>query len=209
MRREARLTGFGVVLILAACNRPDTGSKPMEYDQAESTAKPAKRANEAPADEGRAVATLEGRSGSSLTGTATFTEADGGDVSLTLRVQNAPAGAHAVHLHENGDCSARDASSAGKHWNPTGEIHGRRGEYSFHEGDIGNLTVGANRSGSLSVTVTDWSLEETGDESVLGRALVVHSGADDFRTQPDGAAGQRIGCGVIERSYPVIRPEGS
>lgn len=198
--REASLVGFGVVLLLAACNRPDTGSEAMEEDEVASSAKPVGRGDEARGENGHTIATLEGRSGSTLSGEAMFMEADGGDVSLTLRVQNAPAGEHAVHIHENGDCSAPDASSAGGHWNPMSASHGKRGEDSFHVGDIGNLEVGADGIGSLSMTFADWSLEETGDESVLGKALVIHSGADDFRTQPDGAAGERIGCGVIERS---------
>lgn len=200
MWRETRVVGFGVVLVLAACNRPDAGSEPMEEEEVASSAKPVDRGDEARRESGHTIATLEGRSGSNLSGEAMFMEADGGDVSFTLRVQNAPAGEHAVHIHENGDCSAPDASSAGGHWNPTSESHGKRGEDSFHAGDIANLEVGADGIGSLSMTVAGWSLDETGSESVLGKALVVHFGADDFRSQPDGAAGERIGCGVIERS---------
>ncbi len=199
--REARLAGFGVLLVLAACNRPDAGSDPTEEeDEAASTAKPVSRGEETGRDSTHAIATLDGKSGSTLTGEATFMEADGGDVSFTLRVRNAPAGEHAVHIHENGDCSAPDASSAGGHWNPRSERHGKRGEDAFHAGDIANLEVGADGIGSLSMTVADWSLEESGGATVLGKALVVHSGADDFRSQPDGAAGKRIGCGVIERN---------
>ena len=196
--RQAWLAGFGV-LVLAACNRADVGSDPMEEGEAASTARPVDRGDETRRESGHTIATLEGKSGSTLTGDAMFMEADGGDVSFTLRVQNTPAGKHAIHIHEKGDCSAPDASSAGGHWNPTSEGHGKRGGESFHAGDIRNLEVGADGIGSLSMTVADWSLEKTGGESVLGKALVVHSGADDFRTQPDGAAGERIGCGVIER----------
>jgi len=199
--REARLMALGVILVWAACNRPDAGSEPMEEneDEVASTAKPVHRGDEARGESSHTIATLEGKSGSALSGEAMFMEVDGGDVSFTLRVQNALAGEHAVHIHENGDCSAPDASSAGGHWNPMSDNHGKRGEDSFHAGDIGNLEVGADGVGSLSMTVSDWSLEESGAESVLGKALVVHSGADDFRTQPDGAAGERIGCGVIGR----------
>jgi Cu-Zn family superoxide dismutase len=198
--RQARLLMLSAVLLSAACNSPEPGSEPMEGSEVASTAKPVDHEDETRRERSHLIATLEGKSGSALSGEVMFMEADGDDVSFTLRVQNAPAGVHAVHIHENGDCSAPDASSAGGHWNPTSENHGRRGEGSFHAGDIENLEVGVDGTGSLSMTVADWSLEETGGESVIGKALVVHAGADDFRTQPDGAAGDRIGCGVIERS---------
>ena len=66
---------------------------------------------------------------------------------------------HAVHLHENGDCSAEDGSSAGGHWNPTMKPHGKRGDgTSFHKGDIGNMTVGNDGKGTMSMTVDGWSI---------------------------------------------------
>jgi len=146
----------------------------------------------------QATAVLESRSGSTLTGTGRFVD-DGGSVTLTLNVANAPPGEHAVHLHETGDCSAPDASSAGAHWNPTKSDHGEWGHASHHLGDIGNLHVGADGTGALILTTDRWSIG-TGDiGDLLGRAVIVHEKADDFVTQPTGAAGGRIGCGVVRR----------
>ena len=133
MWRQARPVGFGVVLALAACSRPDTRSEPMAENEVAGMAKPLERPDEAPGDDGSAVAILEGKSGCILSGEAAFTKADGG-VSVELRVQNAPAGEHGVHIHEDGDCSAPDASSAGGHWNPASENHGKRGKIRFTRG---------------------------------------------------------------------------
>lgn len=145
-----------------------------------------------------ATAVLEGRSGSSMTGTARFV-ADGGSVTLTLNVQGAPPGEHAVHLHDTGDCSAPDATSAGGHWNPTKSDHGEWGHPPHHLGDIGNLHVGADGTGALLLTTDRWTIG-TGDVGdLLGHAVIVHEKVDDFKTQPTGAAGARIACGVVRR----------
>jgi Cu-Zn family superoxide dismutase len=191
---RAELTLVALLLApLAAC----AGST---ADRSAPTPPPAAPAATAPpaADVPAATATLEGRSGSTLTGSARFTS-DGATVTLTLQVEGAPPGSHAVHLHETGDCSAPDASSAGAHWNPTREDHGQWGHAPHHLGDIGNLSVGTDGTGTLVLTTDRWSVGtgDTGD--LLGRAVIVHEKPDDFATQPTGAAGGRIGCGVVRR----------
>lgn len=145
----------------------------------------------------QAVAGLESKSGSTVTGIATF-EQEGDEVTVTIDIEGADPGVHAVHIHENGDCSADDASSAGGHWNPTGEDHGRWGEAPFHLGDLGNIQVGEDGAGSFMLTTDLWSLGTGADDDVAGLAVVVHEGADDFESQPSGAAGARVACGVIE-----------
>jgi Cu-Zn family superoxide dismutase len=142
-----------------------------------------------------AGATIEARSGSSLTGKATFTQ-NGDAVHVIVDVTNAPAGVHAVHLHEKGDCSAPDAASAGGHFNPTGVPHGSPDAPSHHAGDFGNMTVGEDGHGHLELDSTMLTVT-AGDRSVVGRAIVVHAKADDMQTQPSGNAGGRIGCGVV------------
>lgn len=144
----------------------------------------------------KAVAVIESRSGSRLTGRAEFTAHDG-QVTLDLRIEGAPPGTHAVHLHEKGDCSAADASSAGEHWNPTGEGHGRWMKRPFHRGDIGNVTVGEDGKGTLTLTTDIWTIGGAAETDVAGKAIVVHAKEDDFATQPSGGAGGRIGCGVV------------
>jgi Cu-Zn family superoxide dismutase len=146
----------------------------------------------------RAVATLEPKNGTQLEGEAFFVKQGDREVDFGVFVDNLSPGAYAVHIHENGDCSAPDASSAGGHWNPTNHGHGKWGANPFHLGDIGNIDVGADGDGTLSMSTDLWSLDEDSDHSVLGKSIVVHAGFDDFATQPDGAAGERIACGVIE-----------
>ena len=118
---------------------------------------------------------------------------------ITVRVslQNTPPGGHAVHVHETGDCRAADASSAGGHWNPTGVEHGPWGTPPFHLGDIGNVTVGEDGTGSLNLTTDLWTMGTGADNDLVGKAVIVHASPDDFATQPTGAAGGRIACGVI------------
>ena len=142
-----------------------------------------------------ATAAIEGRSGSPLTGTATFVQ-NGDTVHVTVDVANAPEGVHAVHLHEKGDCSAPDATSAGGHFNPSHAEHGSPDASMHHAGDFGNMTVGEEGRGHLELDSTMLTVL-AGDRSVIGRAIVVHAKEDDMRTQPTGNAGGRIGCGVV------------
>jgi Cu-Zn family superoxide dismutase len=184
---------FGTLVFLAACTpreHPQTGT---EGTEAGATAAKA----EAPAEK-QATATLEAKSGSNLIGEASFVEEANGKIDFEVHVEHVKPGIHAVHIHENGDCSAEDASSAGGHWNPTGEEHGKWGVHPFHLGDIGNIDVGPDGTGSLSLETDLWNLNDHDEHSVLGHSVVVHAGADDFETQPSGNAGSRIGCGVIE-----------
>ncbi len=143
-----------------------------------------------------AKAAIDGKSGSALEGHATFTEVQGG-VLVDILVENAPPGWHAVHVHETGDCSADDASSAGAHFNPTGANHGSpHAVGAHHAGDLGNMIVGEDGKGHHVILMPDLTVS-AGANSVVGRALIVHAGVDDLATQPTGNAGGRIGCGVI------------
>lgn len=173
--------GSAAVLALAVCVAGAAGQK-----------KPgAKKA--APAE---ARAAIEARSGSSLSGTATFTEKDGG-VELVVEVTGAPPGPHAVHLHEKGDCSAPDATSAGGHFNPDNSPHGAPDAEHHHAGDFGNLTVGEDGKGRLAISTSRLTVKP-GPTSVVGHAIIVHANADDMTTQPTGNAGGRIGCGAVK-----------
>ena len=144
----------------------------------------------------QAIATIGPTSDNSVTGMAVFIQ-NGDQITLTIEIQNASPGIHAVHIHENGDCSAPDGTSAGGHWNPTGVAHGKWGEGEFHLGDIGNITVGEDGTGSIELTTDLWEIGTGSDVDVVGKGIIVHAGADDFTSQPSGAAGARIGCGVI------------
>jgi Cu-Zn family superoxide dismutase len=138
---------------------------------------------------------LEPRSGSSVTG---FVEVKpmGDGVHVTVRVANATPGKHGLHFHENGDCSAPDATSAGGHWNPDGVSHGAPDADPHHAGDLGNIEVGEDGTGTASVHLAGFTIAP-GDHSVMGKAMIVHETEDDLTSQPSGNAGSRIACGVI------------
>ncbi len=148
------------------------------------------------AEEKTASANLESRSGSTVTGTATFTEEDG-KVTVKLDVSGATPGKHGAHIHENGDCSAPDATSAGGHWNPSGVNHGAPEASPHHAGDLGNLTVGEDGKGTLTLSSAEWQLDTGAANDVLGKAVVIHADEDDLTTQPAGNSGGRVACGVI------------
>jgi Cu-Zn family superoxide dismutase len=140
---------------------------------------------------------IEARSDSSLTGTATFSEeADG--VKVVLKVGNAPPGLKGAHIHEKGDCSAKDGSSAGDHFNPEGHQHARPPDEPRHLGDLGNIGITPEGVGLLEIVVKGANLKPGDPKSFLDRAVIIHVKKDDGG-QPTGNAGARIGCGVIKR----------
>ena len=101
------------------------------------------------------------------------------------------------HIHERGDCSAVDASSAGNHFNPGGAAHGRAGTGKHHLGDMDNLRADAQGRANVDIHLKGVTLGGGAATDIAGRALVVHANADDYRSQPAGNAGVRIACGVI------------
>jgi superoxide dismutase, Cu-Zn family len=146
-----------------------------------------------------AAAALEPRSGSTVAGTADFADAGNGAVKVTVRVAGAAPGTHGVHLHDKGDCSAADGMSSGPHFNPGYVNHGSPGELVHHAGDLGNIEVGADGTGTLSITSRDLTIDD-GPNSVVGHAVIVHEKADDLTSQPAGNAGARQACGVVKKA---------
>ncbi|MCG9128696.1 superoxide dismutase family protein [Candidatus Poribacteria bacterium] len=145
----------------------------------------------------QAIATINSASDSNLNGIATFTQV-GQTVMFRVEIQNGSPGQHAVHIHENGDCSSPDGKSAGGHWNPTNVAHGKWGEGEFHLGDIGNIDVGEDGTGSIELSTELWEIGTGSIRDIVGKGMIVHAGTDDYTSQPSGNAGIRIGCGVIE-----------
>ena len=146
----------------------------------------------------KAEAALESRSGSSVTGKVTFTQ-HGNKVAMKVVVNGLTPGNHAIHLHDKGDCSAPDATSAGGHWNPSAEDHGKWAHAPFHHGDIGNLVADAKGKAELNMESELWTLGDGKPSDVIGHAVIVHAKEDDFTTQPTGNAGGRVACGVVQR----------
>jgi Cu-Zn family superoxide dismutase len=139
---------------------------------------------------------LEPRSGITASGTLTLHAVSAG-VEIKGDVRGlAPGSTHGFHVHEKGDCSAPDASSAGPHFNPTGAPHGKAGAGPHHLGDIPNITADQQGVARVDVVVQGATLD-TGEASIRGRALVVHHDPDDYASQPSGNSGARDACGVI------------
>ncbi|WP_166921948.1 superoxide dismutase family protein [Flavobacterium poyangense] len=143
--------------------------------------------------------TLEPKSSSTVSGTATFTEKKG-KVTFVAKMAGLKPGVHAIHIHEKSDCTAADGSSAGGHWNPTFKKHGKWGVGEYHKGDIGNFTADDKGNGTITLTTDEWCIGcEDETKNILGKGLIVHQGADDFVSQPAGNAGARVACsGIIK-----------
>lgn len=143
---------------------------------------------------------MESKSNSTAKGEAYFSEVNG-IVTLEAKFSGLKPGTHAIHLHEKADCSAADGSSAGGHWNPTHEKHGKWGDAEgYHKGDIGNLEVNDEGNTNITMQTDEWCIG-CGDEKkdILGKSIIIHEAADDFVSQPTGNAGGRVACGgVIE-----------
>lgn len=144
-----------------------------------------------------AHAMLEARSGSTVAGTLQVaTMGDGVHVSGQLSGL-APNSDHGFHIHEKGDCSAADASSAGDHFNPTGQPHGKVGSTPHHLGDQMNIHADAKGDAAVDAHFAGVTLGSGAANDVMNRALVVHADPDDYTSQPSGNSGKRVACGVI------------
>ena len=146
----------------------------------------------------QATVVLEAKSNSSVTGNVTFTQ-EGNTVTMVAVMSGLSQGKHAIHLHEKADCSSIDGKSSGGHWNPTAQPHGEWGAAEgFHQGDIGNFIADADGNGSITFSTDKWCIG-CGDETkdIIGKAVIVHEGTDDFTSQPSGAAGTRVSCGGV------------
>jgi Cu-Zn family superoxide dismutase len=191
MKKQTTVAVFvclGVVLLSAALCVAGTG--PAE-EQAGAAA-PASNA---------AIALISPASASTCHGTVKFVQ-DGANVKVIADLEDVPPGVHGFHIHEFGDCSAPDGTSAGSHYDAAGTMHhGKPEDMTKHSGDLGNLTADANGKAHYEITVSGISISG-GSAPILGRGVIVHAKPDDFG-QPVGNAGGRIGCGVIGVMKPA------
>ena len=145
----------------------------------------------------KAVANLESTRGNFVLGTVTFVQT-GDKVLVTADIRGLPAnGVAAMHVHENGDCTAPDGMSAGGHFNPFKKPHGQGAER--HVGDMPNLQADATGRALYKAELDQMSVSD-GPGGILGKAVIVHRDADDYKSQPAGNAGPRVACGVIQRA---------
>jgi Cu-Zn family superoxide dismutase len=190
-------TLLAFTLVAAACgsNPKKTTTPPTSEPASTASASAATPPPPPAAKPPEAMAKIESRSGSQMTGTADFLEKDGA-VTVTIKLAGATPGQHGAHVHETGDCSDPKAMTAGGHFNPDNAQHGAPDAPPHHNGDLGNITVGADGTGTLTITTKDLTVA-AGPKSVVGKAIVVHAGADDLKGQPAGNSGARAACGVI------------
>ncbi len=144
-----------------------------------------------------AIAVLHPTQGSQASGTVRFTQEGEDSVRVVADLTGlAPNSTHGFHIHEFGDCSSPDASSAGGHFNPGNMPHGGPDSPQHHAGDLGNVT--ANEQGNVHVEMTLHHVTVGSHPNpILGRSVILHAKADDLKSQPSGDAGGRIACGVI------------
>jgi len=182
LRESALLVAL---LSLAACQQPAPPLPPAE----------------APGPEvAEAVAVLHPTEGNQVTGVVHFSRTAEG-IRIEATVSGLSPGRHGFHIHEWGDCSAPDATSAGGHFNPDGQPHGAPDSATRHVGDLGNLE--ANEEGMATYSRVDTVVAFSGPRSIIGRAVIVHAAEDDLTSQPTGNAGGRLACGVIGIAAPA------
>ena len=143
-----------------------------------------------------AIAQVNPTQGNEVTGQVKFTRHEN-DTLVEVSLTHLSPVPHGFHVHEKGDCSAPDGLSAGGHFNPDGLPHGGL-DGPHHIGDLGNVVAGNDGTVNLNVHVK--GLRLSGDQGIIGRAVIVHASADDLKTQPTGGSGKRVACGMIVHS---------
>jgi superoxide dismutase, Cu-Zn family len=196
MNAKYLLPLYAAMALLAGCGQRDTTAK--QADNADAPGTPATPAPaDAPPPAAGASAQLTPTSGHTASGTLALA-AEGDSVRLTGTLQGLPPNAEfGFHIHEKGDCSAPDASSAGGHFNPTNAQHGNPQGAAHHAGDMLNAKSDAQGAAQVDVVASGVSLTSGQPNDVHGKAVVLHEKADDYASQPAGNSGARIACGVI------------
>lgn len=141
-----------------------------------------------------AVAVIHAVGESGVSGTIHFSKQQNG-INIVADINGLTPGKHGFHIHQYGDCSAADATSAGGHFNPEGKPHGAPTDLDRHVGDLGNLD--ADETGHAHYERVDGLISFEGSHSIIGRGVIIHQDEDDFTSQPTGNAGARVACGVI------------
>lgn len=187
--RSRILVTAALAVGLAACGSPDTTEETTAADATTPSEPATDTASEAVAE----LQTAEG----AAAGTATATVGPAG-IMIALNVMGLPPGEHGVHVHTTGSCEAPTFESAGGHWNPENQTHGLEGAAGQHAGDMPNLTVAEDGTGTLEYQLMGGTFEGLLDAD--GSAFVVHADPDDQMTDPSGNSGARIACGVFSAS---------
>jgi Cu-Zn family superoxide dismutase len=148
------------------------------------------------AAQNKVAATLAPSAGNNVAGNVVFVQ-EGRKLFVIAEVTGLKPGAHGFHVHEKGDCSAPDFSSAGGHFNPGSQPHGDPTAGAHHAGDMPVLVADASGKATARAELRTMSIDGSAND-IAGKSVVVHADPDDFRTQPAGNSGARIACGVIK-----------
>jgi superoxide dismutase, Cu-Zn family len=194
MKRTNLGLAIAGTLLLAACSREQPAGAPREPEP--TTAAPAEKTTPGePAHE--AVAQVAPTQGNTVTGSVALDSSPQG-VRISGAIQGLkPDAEFGFHVHEKGDCSAPDGSSAGGHFNPTQAQHGNPASGTHHAGDMPNIKSNAEGVAQVDLTAAGTTLHGEPTTDIMGKAIVVHEGPDDYTTQPSGNSGKRVACGVI------------
>jgi Cu-Zn family superoxide dismutase len=179
------ISTFTALLIFASCTQVEQEETDIDYETQAID---------------QAVVVMHATEGNSVEGTVAFTQTDEG-VRVEADISGLEADSmHGFHIHQYGDCRASDGTSAGGHFNPEDMRHGGPDDDMRHVGDLGNLQSDAD--GNATADFVDSKLQLSGMTSILGRGVIIHAGEDDLESQPTGAAGSRLACGVIGVANP-------
>jgi len=184
---------ISILILLAGCNDRQQATEQDNMPDGDRVTQDHTEAEQPDFDE--LVAVLHPTEGNNVYGVVRFTRNDDG-VQVEGEVHGLdPNSTHGFHIHEFGDCTADDATSAGDHFDPHDQPHGGPDDTERHAGDMGNLT--SDENGTAEISFTDTVMTFRGAASILGRGVIVHAEEDDLETQPTGDAGDRLSCGVI------------
>lgn len=203
--RKTPLLLLPAALLIAACQPPAPTESADAAPAAEAAPAPGVDATgttspaDAPPDMAvtTATAALAPTQGNAVAGTLAFATVDGG-IRVTGEVSGlAPGSEHGFHVHETGDCSAPDGTSAGGHFNPGASDHGRVGQGTHHAGDSDNIVAGEQGTATVDTLLQGATLGDGAATDIIGKGVIVHADPDDYTSQPTGNAGARLACGVI------------
>lgn len=199
------LSGLTILLLSScACNDPrkpevDKNKRSNSNEVAQlDTAPMVKSANKLDQPITAGIAVINSLDNNKIQGKVLFIKVDEG-VKVIADIEGLTPGEHGFHIHEFGDCSSKTENSMGAHFNPTNSKHGGPESAEKHVGDLGNLS--ADENGRAHYEAVNKVIKLQGRNSILGRSIIIHADKDDFVTQPAGASGDKIACGIIEPFY--------
>ena len=199
----------GTVTLMGCAGDVEEGVEDAEVDTA------FVEGDDAMSDTEMATAQLVNQQGNDA-GTLRFTSdagglaGDDGGVNIQGTARGLAPGEHGFHIHQNGECDPNAAdgpfTTAGSHWDPMNTNNHAGPDTPVeerHMGDLGNISAGSDSTAQIDETFDFLTL--SGDTSIVGHAIMIHSGEDDLETDPSGNSGDRVVCGVIEMGGSMNR----